>query len=117
MQFNDIVQQAADIRAKELQVSFSHYRPGGGTFQDLLESLGCYGAKGENINSFYLYVDEILSDTEAVNAMVMWKDSAAHNELTLQQSNHRWVIDAYEVSADGSLSSDNVFISANPIFK
>ncbi|HCI1594201.1 TPA: FIVAR domain-containing protein, partial [Enterococcus faecium] len=118
MQFNDIVQQAADIRAKELQVSFSHYRPGGGTFQDLLESLGCYGAKGENINSFYLYVDEILSDTGAVNAMVMWKDSAAHNANLLY--NNQSIVGlshAYEVSADGSLSSDNVFISANPIFK
>lgn len=118
MQFNDIVQQAADIRAKELQVSFSHYRPGGGTFQDLLESLGCYGAKGENINSFYLYVDEILSDTGAVNAMIMWKDSAAHNANLLY--NNQSIVGlshAYEVSADGSLSSDNVFISANPIFK
>ena len=98
--------------------SFSHYRPGGGTFQDLLESLGCYGAKGENINSFYLYVDEILSDTGAVNAMVMWKDSAAHNANLLY--NNQSIVGlshAYEVSADGSLSSDNVFISANPIFK
>ncbi|HFD3573208.1 CAP domain-containing protein [Enterococcus hirae] len=118
MQFNDVVQKAADIRAKELQVSFSHYRPGGGTFQDLLESLGCYGAKGENINSFYLYVDEILSDTGAVNAMVMWKDSAVHNANLLY--NNQSIVGlshAYEVSSDGSLSSDNVFISANPIFK
>lgn len=118
MQFNDIVQQAADIRAKELQVSFSHYRPGGGTFQDLLESLGCYGAKGENINSFYLYVDEILSDTGSVNAMVMWKDSAAHNaNLLYDNQSIVGLSHAYEVAADGSLSSDNVFISANPIFK
>ncbi|WP_418268207.1 CAP domain-containing protein [Enterococcus hirae] len=118
MQFNDVVQKAADIRAKELQVSFSHYRPGGGTFQDLLESLGCYGGKGENINSFYLYVDDILSDTGAVNAMIMWKDSPAHNANLLY--NNQSIVGlshAYEVSADGSLSSDNVFISANPIFK
>ena len=117
MQFNDIVQQAADIRAKELQVSFSHFRPGGGTFQDLLESLGCYGAKGENISGFYLYVDEILTDTGAVNAMIGWKNSPSHNaNLLYDNQSIMGLSHAYEVSPEGSLGSDNVFISANPIF-
>lgn len=118
MQFNDVVQQAADIRAKELQVSFSHYRPGGGTFQDLLESLGCYGAKGENISGFNLYVDEILSDNGSINAMLGWKGSSAHNaNLLYDNQSIVGLGHAYEVSPDGSLGSDNVFISANPIFK
>lgn len=118
MQFNDVVQKAADIRAKELQVSFSHYRPGGGTFQDLLESLGCYGGKGENISGFYLYVDEILSDTGSVNAMIGWKNSPGHNaNLLYDNQSILGLSHAYEVSPEGSLGSDNVFISANPIFK
>ncbi|EME8127634.1 FIVAR domain-containing protein [Enterococcus faecium] len=118
VQFNDVVQQAADIRAKELQVSFSHYRPGGGTFQDLLESLGCYGAKGENISGFYLYVDELLSDNGSINAMLGWKGSSAHNaNLLYDNQSIVGLSHAYEVASNGSLGSDNVFISANPIFK
>jgi len=118
MQFNDIVQQAADIRAKELQVSFSHYRPGGGTFQDLLESLGCYGAKGENISQSGLYIDDLLSDNGAVDAMIGWKDSPAHNANLLYDNQsilglgHNFVVDSA-----GRIGVDNVFISANPIFK
>ncbi|MFS0969877.1 CAP domain-containing protein [Enterococcus thailandicus] len=118
MQFNDVMQQAADIRAKELQVSFSHYRPGGGTFQDLLESLGCYGGKGENISAFYLYVNDLLSDNGAVNAMLIWKDSPGHNaNLLYDNQSIVGLSHAYEVASNGSLGSDNVFISANPIFK
>lgn len=118
MQFNDIVQQAADIRAKELQVSFSHYRPGGGTFQDLLESLGCYGAKGENISQTGLYIDDLLSDDGAIDAMLGWKDSPAHNANLLYNNQsilglgHNFVVDSA-----GRIGVDNVFISANPIFK
>ncbi|MBH1110033.1 FIVAR domain-containing protein, partial [Enterococcus faecium] len=118
MQFNDIVQQAADIRAKELQVSFSHYRPGGGTFQDLLESLGCYGAKGENISQTGLYIDDLLSDDGAIDAMVGWKNSPAHNANLLYNNQsilglgHNFVVDSA-----GRIGVDNVFISANPIFK
>ncbi|EJY07948.1 SCP-like protein, partial [Enterococcus faecium E422] len=118
MQFNDIVQQAADIRAKELQVSFSHYRPGGGTFQDLLESFGCYGAKGENISQTGLYIDDLLSDDGAIDAMVGWKNSPAHNANLLYNNQsilglgHNFVVDSA-----GRIGVDNVFISANPIFK
>lgn len=118
MQFNDVVQKAADIRAKELQVSFSHYRPGGGTFQDLLESLGCYGAKGENISQTGLYIDDLLSDDGAIDAMLGWKDSPAHNANLLYNNQsilglgHNFVVDSA-----GRIGVDNVFISANPIFK
>ena len=118
MQFNDVVQKAADIRAKELQVSFSHYRPGGGTFQDLLESLGCYGAKGENISQTGLYIDNLLSDDGAIDAMLGWKDSPAHNANLLYNNQsilglgHNFVVDSA-----GRIGVDNVFISANPIFK
>lgn len=118
MQFNDIVQQAADIRAKELQVSFSHYRPGGGTFQDLLESLGCYGAKGENISQTAGYIDDLLSADGSIDAMLGWKDSPAHNANLLYNNQsilglgHNFVVDSA-----GRIGIDNVFISANPIFK
>ncbi|HAQ3447726.1 TPA: serine protease [Enterococcus faecium] len=118
MQFNDIVQQAADIRAKELQVSFSHYRPGGGTFQDLLESLGCYGAKGENISQTGGYIDNLLSDDGAIDAMLGWKDSPAHNANLLY--NNQSILGLghnFRIYSDGYLGVDNVFISANPIFK
>lgn len=118
MQFNDIVQQAADIRAKELQVSFSHYRPGGGTFQDLLESLGCYGAKGENISQTGGYIDNLLSDDGAINAMLGWKNSPAHNANLLY--NNQSILGLghnFRIYSDGYLGVDNVFISANPIFK
>ncbi|HHB0784432.1 TPA: CAP domain-containing protein [Enterococcus faecium] len=118
MQFNDIVQQAADIRAKELQVSFSHYRPDGGTFQDLLESLGCYGAKGENLSQTGLYIDDLLSNDGAIDAMLDWKDSPAHNANLLYNNQsilglgHNFIVDSA-----GRIGVDNVFISANPIFK
>lgn len=117
MQFNDVVQKAADIRAKELQVSFSHYRPGGGTFQDLLESLGCYGAKGENISQTGGYIDNLLSDS-VVDAMIGWKNSPAHNANLLY--NNQSILGLghnFKIYSDGSLGVDNVFISANPIFK
>ncbi|HII4030159.1 TPA: CAP domain-containing protein, partial [Enterococcus faecium 1,230,933] len=111
MQFNDIVQQAADIRAKELQVSFSHYRPGGGTFQDLLESLGCYGAKGENISQTGGYIDNLLSDDGAIDAMLGWKNSPAHNANLLY--NNQSILGLghnFKIYSDGSLGIDNVFI-------
>ncbi|MFB8347435.1 CAP domain-containing protein, partial [Enterococcus faecium] len=110
--------QAADIRAKELQVSFSHYRPGGGTFQDLLESLGCYGAKGENISQTGGYIDNLLSDDGAIDAMLGWKNSPAHNANLLY--NNQSILGLghnFKIYSDGSLGIDNVFISANPIFK
>ncbi|HAQ1518035.1 TPA: serine protease [Enterococcus faecium] len=118
MQFNDVVQQASDIRAKEIQINFSHYRPTGGTFQDLLEELGCYGGKDENISSFDLYVDDILSDSGSLNAMIGWKNSAGHNaNLLYNNQKILGLSHAYKVSENGALESYNVFIGANPIFK
>ncbi|WP_165007295.1 MULTISPECIES: CAP domain-containing protein [unclassified Enterococcus] len=119
MQFNDIVQQAADIRAKELAINFSHYRPNvGGTFQDLLEELGCYGAKGENISQTGLYIDDLLSDNGILDAMLGWKDSPAHNANLLY--NNQSILGLghnFKVDYACRILVDNVFIGANPIFK
>ncbi|MFB8449838.1 CAP domain-containing protein [Enterococcus thailandicus] len=119
MQLNDIVQQAADIRAKEVRISFSHYRPGGGTFQDLLESLGCYGGKGENLSGGSKgYIDEFLSTDKAIDSLLGWKDSSGHNANLLY--NNQSILGLgydFSIEKDGTLYTPGVFISANPIFK
>ncbi|EGP5080697.1 FIVAR domain-containing protein [Enterococcus faecium] len=117
MQFNDIVQKASDIRAQEIQTNFSHYRPIGGTFQDLLESLGCYGGDGENLSGDAGYVDDFLRRNPS-NAMYGWTEDEGHkgnllyNKQTLAGISH-----TYTVNPDGVLTSHDVFIGAENIFK
>lgn len=119
MQLNDIVQQAADIRAKEVRISFSHYRPGGGTFQDLLESLGCYGGKGENLSGGDRgYIDEFLFTNKAINSLLGWEDSPGHNANMLYDNQSILGLGYdFSIEKDGTLFTPGVFISANPIFK
>ncbi len=117
MQFNDIVQKAADIRAQEIQTNFSHYRPEGGTFQDLLDSLGCYGGTGENITAYYYYVDTLLNNSSSV-AMLGWKDSPGHNaNLLYEKQTLAGISHAFTPYTNGMLDTTSVFIGAENIFK
>ncbi|EGP4894554.1 serine protease [Enterococcus faecium] len=117
MQFNAIVQKAADIRAQEIQTNFSHYRPEGGTFQDLLDSLGCYGGTGENITAYYYYVDTLLNNSSSV-AMLGWKDSPGHNaNLLYEKQTLAGISHAFTPYTNGMLDTTSVFIGAENIFK
>ncbi|MET1109128.1 CAP domain-containing protein [Enterococcus faecium] len=117
MQFNDIVQKAADIRAQEIQTNFSHYRPIGGTFQDLLESLGCYGAQGENLAETGGYIDNLLTWYPS-NAMYGWTEDEGHKgNLLYANQSILGIGHTYEICSNGSLTSYDAFVSANPIFK
>lgn len=120
IQFNDIVQKAADIRAQEIQTNFSHYRPGGGTFQDLLESLGCYGGQGENLNGLAGYIDEILGTgaSSATDIMETWTEDEGHKgNLLYANQTITGMSTTFELQPSGYFKTKNVFISANPIFK
>lgn len=74
--------------------------------------------RGENISQTGLYIDDLLSDDGAIDAMVGWKNSPAHNANLLYNNQsilglgHNFVVDSA-----GRIGVDNVFISANPIFK
>ncbi|EGP4895172.1 serine protease [Enterococcus faecium] len=117
MQFNDIVQKAADIRAQEIQTNFSHYRPIGGTFQDLLESLGCYGGQGENLAETGGYIDNLLTWYPS-NAMYGWTEDEGHKgNLLYANQSILGIGHTYEICSNGSLTSYDAFVSANPIFK
>ncbi|MGG5373443.1 MucBP domain-containing protein [Enterococcus sp. AZ196] len=112
------VQKAADIRAEELKVAPGHYRPGGGTAQDLLESLGCFGFRGENIHGGFLYIDDLINNgvTSIMNA---WKSSYTHNANLLD---NKIVIAGFSNSFtvdenSGILDYDSVFLGSRNVFK
>lgn len=118
MQFNDIVQKAADIRAQELQTSFSHYRPSGGTFQDVLEGLGCYGGCGENIGTRLSTLIDDLLDYGGEGLIEQFKGDEGHKgNLLYGKQTLAGISASYTVENNGGLSMDTEFIGARPIFK
>lgn len=68
---------AANIRAKEIVISFSHTRPDGSTCFTAVENDGSYMTLGENIASGY---------TSAAYVMNGWMNSQGHRENILNSS-------------------------------
>lgn len=118
MNNHEIVQNAADIRAEELKILPGHYRPGGGTAQALLESLGCYGFRGENIHGGFSYVDDLLNNG-AANIMNAWKGSYTHNANLLDnKSVIAGLSNSFSVEDEsGILDYDSVFLGSRNVFK
>ena len=117
MQTHSVVQEAANIRAKELKTSPGHHRPGGGTAQDLLESLGCYGYTGENIYRSSLYADTLYASGGS-NIINTWKDSYGHNANLLYGNQ---VIagfgNYFEVDpSSGALNVYSIFLGSRNVF-
>lgn len=117
MSSHPIVQQAAVIRAQELKTSPTHYRPGGGTAQDLLESLGCYGFTGENLYLSSQYIDTIQSGG-ASSIMESWKGSTGHNaNLLYGNQTIAGFGNYFEVDPDsGALNIYSIFLGSRNVF-
>lgn len=75
---NMAAEQAANVRAQELQQSFSHTRPNGGSFDTALTEAGInFRTSGENI---------AYGQNSAQEVMQVWMNSAGHRANILNQN-------------------------------
>lgn len=75
LQKDEILCEVAEIRAKEIVNVWSHTRPDGTKFYNILENMDYkMGAAGENLGRYQKSIDEV---------MEMWKKSSSHNKNML----------------------------------
>lgn len=103
------VQNAANIRAKEIKESFSHVRPDGKDFRSILEEVGIvhYVTGGENIAKSYGAVNDPVKSAQML--FDSWKQSSGHNASML---NDKFTTVAFGVYADETgIYSSTVFVT------
>lgn len=86
--YNEKLQEAADIRAKESAQSFSHTRPDGTDFATAITI--DYTKSGENL----LLIDKVIADYEVI--VDTWMNSAGHKANILDKEFHSTAIGIYE---------------------
>lgn len=70
-----ILCEVAEIRAKEIVTAWSHTRPDGSKFYNILEDMNyTMDAAGENLGRYHISVNEVMD---------MWKSSDSHNKNML----------------------------------
>lgn len=107
------LQAGATVRAKEIEVSFSHGRPDGRPYYTAAEELG-YGnlAWGENIGKFVGYTLEDIKANGASMLVQAWKDSPGHDANLKDKDINEGAVGVYIVkNADMGYNVYFVFMS------
>ena len=81
MAWNDTLYEACKVRAKEIVTNWSHTRPNGGSYSDLIEGLP-WTSSGENIAK---------GTTSPSNVVASWMASPGHRANILETNTHATV--------------------------